>query len=149
MIIENEEELIEFIKNKNLNEIKNIFEKNQFNFKKLNYLQNILLFLINENVSIYIIKYILEQQQQSIKQKQQEKERKEEKKRPEQQQNINNIELLFYSIKCNNFKVAKLLLSTRGVKIENKNTDSKNVIEYLIEKKELDTKKKNIIYFEC
>ena len=148
MIIENEEELIEFIKNKNLNEIKNIFEKNQFNFKKLSYLQNILLFLINENVSIYIIKYILEQQQQSIKQKQQEKERKEEKKRPEQQQNINNIELLFYSIKCNNFKVAKLLLSTRGVKIENKNTDSKNVIEYLIEKKELDTKK-NIIYFEC
>jgi len=149
MIIENEEELIEFIKNKNLNEIKNIFEKNQFNFKKLNYLQNILLFLINENVSIYIIKYILEQQQQSIKQKQQENEIKEEKKRPEQQQNINNIELLFYSIKCNNFKVAKLLLSTRGVKIENKNTDSKNVIEYLIEKKELDTKKKNIIYFEC
>ena len=149
MIIENEEELIEFIKNKNLNEIKNIFEKNQFNFKKLSYLQNILLFLINENVFIYIIKYILEQQQQSIKQKQQEKERKEEKKRPEQQQNINNIELLFYSIKCNNFKVAKLLLSTRGVKIENKNTDSKNVIEYLIEKKELDTKKKNIIYFEC
>ena len=113
MIIENEEELIEFIKNKNLNEIKNIFEKNQFNFKKLNYLQNILLFLINENVSIYIIKYILEQQQQSIKQKQQENEIKEEKKRPEQQQNINNIELLFYSIKCNNFKVAKLLLNTK------------------------------------
>ena len=82
------------------------------------------MYLIKENFSYNTIKFIIEQQQQQHYRK--------------QQQSINNTELLFHSIEYNNYETAKLLLKY-GTKIKSLNTESKNIIEYLIEQRKLDS----------
>jgi len=45
---------------------------------------------------------------------------------------------LFHSVGCNNFEIARLLMKN-GTKIDNLNSESKNIIEYLIEKRNLNS----------
>jgi len=123
--INSEEKIIKIFKNKKLNEIKKIFRKKNIKIEQLNYLKNVALYLIKENFPFGKIKYIIEEQQQYYL---------------KQQQSINNTELLFHSIEFNNYETTKLLLKY-GTRITNLNTESKNIIEYLIEKRKLDSKK--------
>jgi len=122
--INSEEEIIKIIREHELNEVKEIFNRNNIEIKKFNYLKNVVNYLIEENFSFDIIKFIIELQQKHY---------------VKQQQTINNTKLLFHSIECNNYKTAKFLLKN-GVQIDNLNTESKNIIEYLIEKRKLDLK---------
>jgi len=124
-MVYSEEEIIEIIKYKELKEIKEIFKENNLKKEQLNYLKNVAKYLIEENFSFDKIKFIIEQQQQHCQ---------------KHQQSINNTELLFHFIDCNNYETAKLLLNI-GTRITNRNTESKNIIEYLIEKRKLDSKK--------
>jgi len=55
-----------------------------------------------------------------------------------------NTELLFYSIENNNFKVSKLFLNY-GISIENKNIQSRNILEHLFENKKLNSKNLSFI----
>ncbi|ORX70387.1 hypothetical protein BCR32DRAFT_272389 [Anaeromyces robustus] len=114
MKINNEKELIEMIQNKTLEEIKEIFLSHEIHSEKLNYFKETVMYLIKENISYDIIKFIFHQQQKR------------------HIPIINNTELLFYSLKFNNFKIAKLLLRN-NVWIENINENGDNIIEYLIE----------------
>jgi len=111
----------------NINEIKEFFKKNKVD---LNYLKNVTMFLIEDNFSFQKIEVIIEEQQQQFYQK--------------QQQSVNNKELLFYSIEYNNFETARLLLKY-GTRIDSLNTESKNITEYLIEKRKLDSEKLQFI----
>jgi len=123
--ISSEKGIIEIIKYKELKEIKEFFKENDIKIKQLNYLNNVAKYLIEKNFTLDIIKFIIEQQQQHYR---------------KQQQSINNTELLFHSIECNNYETAKLLLNI-GTRITNWNTESKNIIEYFVEKRKLDSKK--------
>jgi len=124
MTINNEEQLIGYIKNKTSYEIINLFKEIKpweiYNFN------DILLYLIRNNISIEIIKIIIEQQQLGIK------------------QCINGTEVLFYSIECNNFKVAKLLLQN-GIKLTNKNHNSNNIVEHLLKVGKLNSRNLSFI----
>ena len=123
-VINSEEKIIKIFKEKELNEIKNIFKENDIKIEQLNYLKNVALYLIKENIPFDKLKFIIEEQQHHYQ---------------KQQQFINNTELLFSSNEYNNYEIAKLLLKY-GTRITNLNTDSKNIIEYLIEKRKLDSK---------
>ena len=112
MNIENEEKLIEKIENKPFIEIKDIIENNQINVMKLNYFQETIFYLIINEYYIDVIKLFIEKRQQY---------------------NIDNTEILFFCIECFYFEVAKLLIKY-GTPIQSKNKDSKNIIQYLIEK---------------
>jgi len=122
-VINNEEDIIAIIKFNDLNKIKKFFK--YININHLCCFKNILFYLIKENYSYDIFKYFIEQQQNQQNQKQ-------------QQQYINYTELLFYSIECSNYEIAKLLIKC-GTRIDNLNSESKNIIEYLIEKRKLDS----------
>jgi len=111
-----EEELIELIKNKSINEVKEIFKSKKVKLEELNFLQDTLLDLFPNNRSFDIIKIFIDKPQQ---------------------QSINNTDILFLCVECHLFKIAKLALNY-GTAIDSKNTDSKNIIEYLIEKKKLE-----------
>jgi len=52
---------------------------------------------------------------------------------------LDSTELLFYSIEGNDFKTVHLLLKY-GIQINKRNRESKNIIEYLIENRKLDSK---------
>ena len=56
----NEEEIIEIFKNKEVNEIKNFFKENNIKIKNLNYLKDVTLYLIENNFSFDKIKLILD-----------------------------------------------------------------------------------------
>jgi len=101
--ISSEKGIIEIIKYKELKEIKEFFKENDIKIKQLNYLNNVAKYLIEKNFTLDIIKFIIEQQQQHYR---------------KQQQSINNTELLFHSIECNNYETAKLLLNI-GTRITN------------------------------
>jgi len=58
----NENELIELIKNKTFTKVKEIFNNNQFDLKKLNYFKDTLFYLISNNCPFDIIKYIIEKE---------------------------------------------------------------------------------------
>jgi len=126
MSVKSEEELIKIIKNnKNLNELEYIFKNNLIESKHFNYFKETLLYLIENNYSYEIIKFIIEQQQQQQQQL--------------QQRDIDNTEIFYHSIKYNNFNTAKLLLKY-GTSIENKTTfKSKNILECLIENRDLNS----------
>jgi len=125
MSIQSEEELIHIIKGKSLEEVEYIFKNNLIESKNLNYFKGTLLYLIDNNISYEIIKFIIEQQQQQQQQ--------------QQQRDIDNTEIFYNSIKYNNFNTAKLLLKY-GTSIENKTTfNSKNILECLIENKDLNS----------
>ncbi|OUM69002.1 hypothetical protein PIROE2DRAFT_3241 [Piromyces sp. E2] len=96
-----------------------IFLEYNINAKQFKKFKNVLLYLIKENFPFDIIKFIIEQQKE---------------------QSINKTELLFYSIEFNNFGLATILINCE-TRVDNKNTDSKNIIEYLIEKRNLDSRK--------
>jgi len=124
--INNEEDIINIIKNNDLNRIKEIFSN--INVIKLNlYFKKVLFYLIEENYSFDIIKFLIEKLQKQQCPKEQ-----------KQKQSIYCTELLFYSIGCNNFKIAKLLMNN-GTRIDNLNAEFNNVIEYLIGKRKLDS----------
>ncbi|OUM57880.1 hypothetical protein PIROE2DRAFT_16992 [Piromyces sp. E2] len=120
MKIDNEEDLIKIIQNNNIDKVKEIFNRNRIESKNLNYFHETLYFLIKENYSLEIIIFFIEQQTVFYK-----------------YQNIDNTNLLYYSIENSNFKVAKLLLR-KGVRIDNKEN---NVLEYLFKKRKLDSEK--------
>jgi len=118
MIIKNEEELIEFIKDKTLVELIKFFKEYQIKPEEFNNFNDTLLYLVKHKTSFEIIKFIFEQQHLGNK------------------QGINNIKTLLYSIENNDYKIAKLLLQS-GAKIINENSASNNIIEYLIKVKKL------------
>ncbi|ORX70412.1 hypothetical protein BCR32DRAFT_250178 [Anaeromyces robustus] len=122
MTIDKEKDLIKIVQKKNLDEIKYFFNKNKIDTERLNYFKETIHYFIEENGPLEIINYFIEQQQQHIY---------------KYGNNINNNDLLYYSIECNNFEVAKLLLRN-GAQLNHKNN---NIIEYLIEKNKLDSKK--------
>jgi len=117
MNFNNEEEYIELIKNKSFNEIKKVFENSQVEIKNLNYFQNTLSYLIKKNYLIDIIKFFIVQRQQL---------------------NLDNTDILFLSVEYHSFQITKLLLKY-GTAIDNRNKDSKNIIEYLVERNKLDS----------
>jgi len=119
----NENELIKIFQNKSFNEIKGFFSNNKILKNNLKYYKEILFYLIEKNETYNIIEYIFFQQQTIYR-----------------NQNIDNTDLLYYSIEYGNFKVAKLLLKN-GVQINNKNN---NIIEYLFKKNKLSIEK---LYF--
>jgi len=129
MAINNEHELIELIKKKEYSEIIEIFKANTITPEHFNYFRETLSYLVRVNASIDILKYILEQQQQQQQQHQQQK-----------INNINNVDALFYSVKMNNFNIAKLIIRN-GTPIERKNSQSKNIMEYLADSGKIDTQK--------
>ena len=114
MEINNENELLEIIKDKSLEEIKSYFQEYQITPAKFNYFNHVLIYFIKNKGSFEIIEYFIKRQQK---------------------ENypflLNNAEALFYSIEYFRFEVAKLLLNY-GVRIESKNADSENIIEYLV-----------------
>jgi len=112
MIINNEKELIDLIKNKSFNEVKEIFKNYKVNLKKLNDFQDTLFYLIKHNYSFDIIKFFIDKRQQP---------------------QIDNTDILFHSIEHGLFKIAKLILNY-GTPMDSKNKDSKNIIEFLGEK---------------
>jgi len=130
--INNEKEFIELIKNKNLKEIKEIFKNNNVRLKQWNQFKETLLYLIKKNASFNIIQFILEKQQQQ------------QQLQYQQPSTVVNTELLFYSIENDNFKVAKLFLNN-GISIENKDLQSRNILEYLTENKKLNFKNLSFI----
>jgi len=120
MKIDSEEDLINIIQNKNFDEIKEIFNKNKLESNNLNYFHETLFYLIKENYSLEIIKFFIEQQIIFYR-----------------YQNIDNTNLLYYSIENGNFKVAKLFMRN-GARIDNKEN---NILEYLFKKKKFDSEK--------
>jgi len=86
----------------------------------LNYFHETLFYLIKENYSLEIIKFFIEQQIIFYR-----------------YQNIDNTNLLYYSIENGNFKVAKLFMRN-GARIDNKEN---NILEYLFKKKKFDSEK--------
>jgi len=64
--ITSEEEIIEIIKYKQLNEIKEFFKVNNIEVKQLNYLKNVVIYLIEKNFSFEIIKFLIKQQQKKL-----------------------------------------------------------------------------------
>lgn len=128
MIVNNENKLIELIKNKKtLPAIKESIEKKQIEWEQWDFFfKDTLFYLINENTSFEIIRFIIEQHQQ--------------------QQDINYTDIVFHAINCNNFKVAKLLLLKYGISIESLNEKYKNIIEYLRDAETLDSKKLSFIF---
>jgi len=119
MEIRNENELIEIVKNKSLEEIKIYFQEYQITPTKFNYFNNVLIYFIKNKGSLEIIEFFIKQQQKE-----------------NHQFLLNNTEALFCSIEYSNFEIANLLLQY-GVKITNKNALSENIIEYLIRVDEL------------
>lgn len=128
MIINNENELIEQIKFKTKNEIKEIFSNTNLKPEPLNHFQQTLLYLVGINASFDLINFILMQQQQQ----------------QQQQPVIDNTESLFVSIENSNFNVATLLLN-HGTPIDGKNSKSENIVEYLVGKHKLDFKRLSFI----
>jgi len=114
MEIKNENELIEIIKNKSLEEIKSNFREYQITPTKFNYYNNVLIYLIKNFVSFEIIEYFVKQRQ-----------------KVSNQLLLNNTEALFCSIDYFEFDIANLLLRY-GANIGNKNAKSENIIEYLL-----------------
>jgi len=101
MIIDNENQLIELFKKKNLNEIKQIFNENQIQTKNMNQFNETLTYLVKRK-SHDSIEFILEKRQKL-----------------NSNQDIDDTEFLFYSIRNNDFKTAKILLNN-GARIDNK-----------------------------
>jgi len=62
----------------------------------------------------------------------------EQKKQQQKQQIFQNTKLLFYSIEYHEFNAARVLLKY-GTQIVNRNNESKNIVEYLVEKRKLDS----------
>ena len=132
MEINNENELIEIIKDKSLEEIKSYFQEYQITPAKFNYFNNVLIYFIKNEGSLEIIEFLIKQQQKE-----------------DHHCLINNTEALFCSIEYTTFyetkfKIAKLLLRY-GTKITNKNADSENIIEYLIRMRSLTQAKLSFI----
>jgi len=124
MKINDQNDLMKLIQNNNLDEIKKSFRENKINLEQFKNFKETLFYLIKENKYFNIIKYFIELQQLK-----------------ELYQSINNTDLLYYAIECNNFKVVKLLLR-KGVRIDNKNN---NIFKYLIEKESFNLEKMNFI----
>jgi len=113
--IYSEEDFINIIKLSDLNKIKEILKF--INVNQLSFFNKVLFNLIEEHFSFNIIKFFIDQQQQPI----------------------NNTELLFHSIGCNNYEVASLLIKY-GIRINDLNIKAKNIIEYLLDKKKLNSR---------
>jgi len=126
--INSEEDIIAIIKFNDLNKTKQIFK--YMNINHLSCFKKALFYLIRENYSYDIIKFFIEQQQQQ--------QQNQVQQYLQQQQFIIYTELLFYSIECSNYEIARLLMKY-GTRIDNLNTESKNIIEYLIEKRKLNS----------
>jgi len=62
MMLKNENNLIDVIKGKSLNEIKDIFMDNKIKPENFNDFKETLLYLISQDVSFDIIKFIIEAQ---------------------------------------------------------------------------------------
>ncbi|OUM64919.1 hypothetical protein PIROE2DRAFT_60337 [Piromyces sp. E2] len=114
MEIRNEYELIEIIKDKSLEEVKICFRECNVRPIKFNYLNNVLLHLIINNGVFEVIKFIIEERQKENR-----------------GYSINNTEALFCSVEYSNFEIANLLLRC-GEEITNTNSNSENIIEYLL-----------------
>ena len=99
MVINNEKELINLIKNKTLFEIKDIFKNNHLYRKNFNDFKNTLFFLIKNNYSFDIIKFFIDKRLQLQK---------------------DNTDILFHSIEHRLFQIAKLLLNY-GTSIDSTN----------------------------
>ena len=115
-----EQQLYEIIKDKELKELKKYFIINNIKSENFCNFNKTLSNLIENNASIEIIRYIIEQQNDK-----------------------ENIEPLFYSIKKNNFKVASLLI-TYGANINgkickahNNKSKNRNIVKFLVDNCEL------------
>lgn len=62
MIVSSQKKLIELIENKNLNEIRRIFEEDEIIIENINDFSKTLLYLIKEKISLDIVKYLINQQ---------------------------------------------------------------------------------------
>jgi len=87
--INSEEDIIDIIKNNDLNIIKEIFK--YINENQLNGFKKALFYLIKEHFSINVIDFFIEKLRQYH----------------QQHQSINSTELLFHSIECSNYEIAK------------------------------------------
>lgn len=88
-----EKELIENIKAKDINKIKIYFNENNIISENFNNFKNTLFYFIQNDTSIEIIHFIIKQQNNN--------------------NHNNNIDILFYSVQHNKFKIANLLLKTK------------------------------------
>ncbi|KAG4108106.1 ankyrin [Neocallimastix lanati (nom. inval.)] len=115
-----EEELIEYIKNKQVKELSIYFKENNIISENFDNFNKILLYFIKNDSSIEYIKFIINRQK-----------------------NKENIEALFQTIQYNKFKKAKLLIKN-GANINGLiNIDKNNyynIIEYLLDYNYLDLK---------
>jgi len=119
MVINTDEEFLNFVKDKSLAEVIECFNEHQ-NSGQLNNYNKAILYLIKNKGSSEVINYIIERQLENKGNEDIDK----------------NTEILFSSLEHENYETTKLLLRKR-INIRNKNENSENIIEYLLRKEKL------------